>query len=393
MVMNSRRRRVGRVRRGVAVATATALCWLAPAPSASAAVPSAYELIRTVGGPGTRPGQYSSPDGMAFGPDGNLYVLDAMNGRVQVLDSAGRFLRTWSMQGDGAQDVTFAVGLAIDGRGRVYIGDNVGGRVQVYSASGTYIRTIGREETEKSVIYSVADLAISGDRLYVADWVSGAVKKYTLSGRFVRQFLDTSGTVALRFEQLTALTVKPDGTIVVADSGFVFGLDPAGVTKNVRYTRTVNGLATRRDGRVMAAVESGSVYLLSRTLLPVAEIGEPGSSTGQMSDPRGLTLDAVGNLWVADSGNSRLQRWGDATAPVVALRSPADDAVYRTGQIVVADFSCSDASTGIASCRGTVRDGAAIDTSEVGRHRFTVTAVDRTGNTTRVTRRYTVVSP
>lgn len=83
----------------------------------------------------------------------------------------------------------------------------------------------------------------------------------------------------------------------------------------------------------------------------------------------------------------------DTTAPVVALTTPPDGAIYAQGASVPADFSCVDepGGSGLASCVGTVPNGAAIETSTLGGHSFTVTGTDNAGNTASVTHHYTIM--
>ena len=70
-------------------------------------------------------------------------------------------------------------------------------------------------------------------------------------------------------------------------------------------------------------------------------------------------------------------------APAVDLRSPLEGAVYLLDEHVVADYGCADepGGSGLASCVGTVADGAAVDTSSVGERSFRVDASDVAGNT------------
>ncbi len=73
---------------------------------------------------------------------------------------------------------------------------------------------------------------------------------------------------------------------------------------------------------------------------------------------------------------------GDQAAPAIDLRSPLDGAVYLLGDAVQADYSCADepGGSGLASCAGTVADGAAVDTGSVGERTFRVDAADAAGN-------------
>ena len=82
----------------------------------------------------------------------------------------------------------------------------------------------------------------------------------------------------------------------------------------------------------------------------------------------------------------------DATAPTVAIATPADGATYALDQAVSARYSCKDEAggSGVASCQGPVTDGGAIDTSSTGSFSFTVAATDNVGNRTSVTHAYSV---
>jgi CSLREA domain-containing protein len=84
---------------------------------------------------------------------------------------------------------------------------------------------------------------------------------------------------------------------------------------------------------------------------------------------------------------------GDTTAPNVSILSPLNGATFIKGQAVSASYSCRDepGGSGLASCTGTVANGALIDTSTVGSHAFTVTATDLAGNSATATSTYNVV--
>ena len=99
--------------------------------------------------------------------------------------------------------------------------------------------------------------------------------------------------------------------------------------------------------------------------------------------------DAAGNTGVV----THTYTVADVTDPVVELRRPVDGATYGRGEVVEVDLACDDepGGSGVASCTGTRPSGAAIDTSTLGQHTFTATAVDGAGNSTSVTHTYTVV--
>jgi hypothetical protein len=82
----------------------------------------------------------------------------------------------------------------------------------------------------------------------------------------------------------------------------------------------------------------------------------------------------------------------DVTAPDIAITTPANGASYTLGSNVAADYSCADEAdgSGLASCAGPVANSAAIDTSTIGQHTFTVNAEDNAGNKSSKTNTYSV---
>jgi hypothetical protein len=86
----------------------------------------------------------------------------------------------------------------------------------------------------------------------------------------------------------------------------------------------------------------------------------------------------------------------DVTPPTVTITTPAAGAVYNRGAAVTAGYTCADEAGGsglkpTGGCVGPVANGAALDTTTLGNHDFTVTATDGAGNSTPVTRSYRVV--
>jgi len=79
-------------------------------------------------------------------------------------------------------------------------------------------------------------------------------------------------------------------------------------------------------------------------------------------------------------------------APTATISAPAPGAGYTQGQSLTAAYTCA-AATGTPTCTGTLPVGAAIDTSVLGAHQFSVTATDSKPFTTVTTSTYTIVPP
>ena len=91
-----------------------------------------YEFLRKWGTEGDEDGEFDSPVGLAIDGDGNVYVADRENHRIQVFDLQGRFLCKWGTKGDGDGQFNTPEGLVIDGDGNVHVTDFGNGRVQVF---------------------------------------------------------------------------------------------------------------------------------------------------------------------------------------------------------------------------------------------------------------------
>jgi hypothetical protein len=77
----------------------------------------------------------------------------------------------------------------------------------------------------------------------------------------------------------------------------------------------------------------------------------------------------------------------DATRPAIAIAQPQAQS-YRQGQLVAIEFSCSDATSGVASC--TANQSGYLNTSMAGTFSLVVTAVDRAGNISQSSITYSV---
>jgi alpha-tubulin suppressor-like RCC1 family protein len=113
-----------------------------------------------------------------------------------------------------------------------------------------------------------------------------------------------------------------------------------------------------------------------------------------VSVPAGLTVSRNATVVVAGNTTSPLSVSMIASAfndapPAISIQTPTG-AVYALDQVVLADYSCSDAE-GPASCVAPVPSGSPIDTATPGPHTFTVTARDTAGNTATSSVAYTVI--
>lgn len=101
------------------------------------------KLVRTLGERGSKPGQFNFPEGITLGPDGKLYVVDAMNFRYEVFDKDGKFLAAHGQIGQEPGTFARPKGIALDAEGHVYVSDAAFDNVQVFDADGRLLIWIG----------------------------------------------------------------------------------------------------------------------------------------------------------------------------------------------------------------------------------------------------------
>ncbi len=68
----------------------------------SAAWASAYNFAGSWGARGAGDGQFYMPQGISIAPNGNVYVTDTQNHRVQYFSPEGSFRGKWGSAGSGA---------------------------------------------------------------------------------------------------------------------------------------------------------------------------------------------------------------------------------------------------------------------------------------------------
>ena len=166
------------------------------------------------GGYGTEPGRFRTPAGIAAF-DGQVFVSDFDNDRIQVFDADGRWLRSFGTSGSGAGELDAPLGLSVHGA-RLAVADSGNHRVQLFDLEGQAIASLGGYGTEPGQLIRPTDVAFADDgRLVVCDRSNDRLQVFSADGE-PRSEIGLHGFGLGAFSAPTGITVRGD-RVWVAD--------------------------------------------------------------------------------------------------------------------------------------------------------------------------------
>ena len=256
------------------------------------------------------------PSAIVFDAQGNLYFAETGNHVVREFSVTGVLT---TVAGSGVQgfagdngpavaaELDSPAGLAMDKAGNLYIADTHNHRIREVSATTGMISTVagtgvagfagdGGAATASQLDLPTALAVDSLGNVYVADTGNHRVRRIaagsggiaTVAGNGVEGFAGDGGAATVAsIDSPNGLALDAAGNLYVADTH----------NGRVRLVSAASGVISTVVG---AGVAGGSVQAFG---------GDGGAATAAgLALPRGLALDAAGNLYVADSANHRIRR-------------------------------------------------------------------------------------
>jgi tripartite motif-containing protein 71 len=229
------------------------------------------------GSQGTLAGMFKHPQGIAVDSDGNVYVADADNARIQKFIPGQPTPNQWGSYGQGNGQFSYPSGVAVDGNGAVYVADRGNSRFQKFTVNGSFLSKWGSAGTSAGQFIYPTSLAVHGSLIVVSDTGNDRVQKFACdNSNYSAQWGGPgsgAGQFNIRSDVPSGIAVDTKGCVYVTDAG---------------------------NYRIQKFSSSGQ-YLW--------QVGGYGSNPSQFVAPVGIAVDSVDNVYVADSGNNRIQKF------------------------------------------------------------------------------------
>jgi sugar lactone lactonase YvrE len=170
-------------------------------------------------------GQFRNPNGVAFGPDGKIFVADTGNGvdagnsRIQMFSDAGTYLATIATSGTNAGQVHMPRGLCVSEEGIVVVADTGNSRIQAFDQAGSNLWSVGSLGTNALQFWEPRGVQTGvGGRLYVADSGNSRLQVLTPGGAWL-------GTLGPRDFTGNQVLNRPYDVAPALDSGVAYVAD------------------------------------------------------------------------------------------------------------------------------------------------------------------------
>ncbi|MEN8133942.1 MAG: hypothetical protein ABFS18_00205 [Thermodesulfobacteriota bacterium] len=332
-------------------------------------------FIGSWGSPGTEDGQFNYIQGLETGPDGNIYTIDGSY-RVQVFSTEGTFIRKWSTP-------IYPQSITVANDGTVYVAGNFND-IHAYSSDGTFLGSWGMDFPYWAGIK--IDAGADGNIYVLEGSYWGVVEVHAPDGTLLDSFDVPPWNP---YDPLNiAIVVSPDASRIYVghynlhNIQVYAGLAPADdipPTITATVSPSANAVGWQNSDVTVTFVCDDAESGIAECPPPVVVSAEGAGQT--------VTGTAVDNA--ENSATASVVLSIDKTAPAATITGVQDGDTYALGLVPLADFTASDALSGLAGSYATLTDD---DNLGIGTFTYTVTATDNAGNTATSSAVYEVIA-
>lgn len=176
------------------------------------------DFNRAWGEMGAMEEQFKEPNDILFDGD-RILIADTWNHRIQAYDLNGRHLTNW--ESNNAIPLFGPRALTSDGSGRIFVSDTGNARIAILDSRGRILKVFSERGTDQRQMLEPVGIAISPDkRLFVADTRNDRVQIYSLEGEFLKSFPTRTARSG---------DSSNEAHLFITKSGRLFLTDPAGL--------------------------------------------------------------------------------------------------------------------------------------------------------------------
>jgi DNA-binding beta-propeller fold protein YncE len=173
---------------------------------------------RYIGAIGDKEGFFKRPTGIAIDRQrGEIVVSDTLRDKIFVMDLEGHPLREFGRRGAGQGEFNFPTEVVLHGD-EIYVVDAMNFRVQIFDRQGSYRAQFGSEGNSTGAIFRPKGLGVDSEgNIYLVDGLFETVQVFNRSGALLYYFGHTGGGIA-EFQLPSGLWIDDGDHIYVADS-------------------------------------------------------------------------------------------------------------------------------------------------------------------------------
>lgn len=275
-----------------------------------------YDLISEWGQFGiNQPGHFSYPEFIAVDEQGNSYVGDLGNKRIQKFSSDGQYITHFGQSGTLPGEFHYPSGIAVSGN-FVYVADHDLHKIQKFYLNGTFADQWGSKGIHDGEFKYPNGVAVDSENfVYVVDTGNQKIQKFTSDGEYVLSF-GTSGMGPGQFLTAIGIDIDDEGFVYVTDKGNrkieKFDSDGSFVKSfpfsGMNYVFSPSGIEIDSNGTIIVVnSDNGRILYLEQDIGLTLNIFEKNGPYSKMfNSPTDIALGINGELLVVDSAGHKI---------------------------------------------------------------------------------------